>query len=417
MTDADTDTGLASRGSSSGAAPVPLLEPRDGLPSVVGDASALARTISAFAGGTGPVAIDAERASGYRYGQRAYLIQLRRAGAGTALIDPIACPDLSALGAAIADAEWVFHAANQDLPCLAEVGLHPAWVFDTELAGRLAGFARVGLGPLVETVLGMSLEKGHSASDWSTRPLPEPWLRYAALDVEVLVELRDAEEAILREQGKLEWARQEFAAIAAAPPPTPRPEPWRRTSGMHRIRQRRPLAIVRALWETRDELARERDLTPSRLLPDSAIIEAALAAGAAMPRLRSLNGFANRRGEDVLRYQAAIEQARQLPDAALPQLTLPSDAPPPPRVWADKDPAAAARLTAARAAVTALSELHSLPVENLLTPDLLRRLCWTPPDEVTPETVAARLRAGGAREWQVEVTVPGITEAIASGDT
>src|SRR5262249_11560082 len=152
------------------------------------------------------------------------------------------------------------------------------------------------------------------------------------------------------------------------------------------------------------------------LLPDSAIIEAALAAGTAMPRLRSLNGFANRRGEDVLRYQTAIEQARQLPDAALPQLTLPSDAPPPPRVWADKDPAAAQRLTAAPAAVTALSELHNLPVENLLTPDLLRRLCWTPPEEITPEAVAVRLRAGGAREWQIEVVVPAITEAMASED-
>jgi ribonuclease D len=380
----------------------------------VADASALATTVAAFGAGTDPVAVDAERASGYRYGQRAYLVQLRRAGAGTALIDPIACPDLSALDAAIADAEWVFHAANQDLPCLAEVGLRPTRVFDTELAGRLAGFARVGLGPLVEAVLGMSLEKGHSASDWSTRPLPEPWLRYAALDVEVLVELRDALEETLREQGKLEWATQEFAAIVASSklPPAPRLEPWRRTSGMHRVRQRRPLAVVRALWETRDELARDRDLTPSRLLPDVAIIEAALASNVAMPRLRSLNGFANRRGDDVTRYQAAIERARQLPEAELPLLALPSDAPPPPRVWADKDPAAAARLSAARTAVTELSEHHNLPVENLLTPDLLRRICWTPPEDVSVDAVAARLRSGGAREWQIALTAPAIVTAL-----
>ncbi len=130
--------------------------------------------IAEYARGTGPVAVDAERASGYRYGQRAYLVQLRREGAGSALIDPVACPDLSGLGAAIGDAEWVLHAATQDLPCLREIGMVPSQIFDTELAGRLAGFPRVGLGAMVEGVLGFVLEKGHSAVDWSTRPLPEP---------------------------------------------------------------------------------------------------------------------------------------------------------------------------------------------------------------------------------------------------
>src|SRR5437868_8318668 len=132
----------------------PLLEPREGIPAVVTDARALAATVAAFAAGTGPVAVDAERASGYRYGGRAYLVQLRRAGAGSALIDPIACPDLSALDAAVADAEIVLHAASQDLPCLAEVGFRPRSMFDTELAGRLLGYERVGLGTMVEPVLG-----------------------------------------------------------------------------------------------------------------------------------------------------------------------------------------------------------------------------------------------------------------------
>src|SRR5207253_5626934 len=104
---------------------VPLLEPRDGLPPVVTTDAALAEVIGRLAGGEGPVAVDAERASGYRYGQRAYLVQLRRAGAGTVLIDPIACPNLSGVDAALADAEAVLHAASQDLPCLAEIGFRP----------------------------------------------------------------------------------------------------------------------------------------------------------------------------------------------------------------------------------------------------------------------------------------------------
>ena len=229
--------------------PVPLTEPRDGVPAPLTEPDELARVVELLASGSGPVAVDAERASGYRYGQSAYLVQLRRADLGTVLIDPRELPDLAALGAAMADDEWVLHAASQDLPCLAELGMRPTRVFDTELAGRLLGYARVGLGSIVEEVLGLTLEKGHSAADWSTRPLPEPWLRYAALDVEVLVELRDALAAELVAAGKDDWARQEFDALRRFEP-TPRVDAWRRTSGLHRVRGRRPLGAVRALWET-----------------------------------------------------------------------------------------------------------------------------------------------------------------------
>ncbi len=234
---------------------VPLLEPRDGLPPVVETEAALAEVTGRLARGEGPVAVDAERASGYRYGQRAYLVQLRRAGAGTVLIDPIACPELSGVDSALGDAEAVLHAASQDLPCLAEVGFRPRRLFDTELAGRLLGYPRVALGTLVEEVLGFHLEKGHSAADWSVRPLREELLRYAALDVEVLVELRDALAAELATQGKTEWARQEFEAVLATRPAPVRPDPWRRTSGIHRVQSRRGLAVVRELWTVRDRIA------------------------------------------------------------------------------------------------------------------------------------------------------------------
>ncbi|MCW2681075.1 MAG: ribonuclease, partial [Frankiales bacterium] len=249
-----------------------LLAPREGVPPVVETGAALAEVVARFAAGTGPVAVDAERASGYRYSQRAYLVQLRRKGAGTALIDPIGCPDLSELSSVLQDDEWVLHAASQDIPCLAEIGMVPPRVFDTELAGRLAGFERVGLGAMVENVLGLRLEKGHSAADWSTRPLPDSWLVYAALDVEVLVELRDALEEELRAQGKLELAAEEFEAVRLAAPPGPRTDPWRRTSGIHRMRNRRQLAAARALWEVRDAMARRRDTAPGRILPDAAIV-------------------------------------------------------------------------------------------------------------------------------------------------
>ncbi|GAA4664055.1 ribonuclease D [Streptomyces chumphonensis] len=421
MTDAqETAAGGAAQPPSqdSAPAPVPLLEPGDGIPPVIADEDGLAAVVAAFAAGTGPVAVDAERASGYRYGQRAYLVQLRRAGSGTALVDPVACPDLSALAAGLDGAEWVLHAATQDLPCLRDIGMVPGTLFDTELAGRLAGFPRVGLGAMVENVLGYTLEKGHSAVDWSTRPLPEPWLRYAALDVELLVELRYALEKELERQGKLEWAREEFAAIAAAPPPPPRKDPWRRTSGMHKVRRRRQLAVVRELWQTRDRVAQRRDVSPGKVLSDAAIVEAALAVPESVDALAKLSGFGNRTGRKQLQHwQNAVDRARALPDSALPQPGQAPGGPPPPRAWADKDPAAAARLAAARAAVTAHAERLSLPQENLITPDTVRRLCWEPPTDHGPDAVAEVLRSHGAREWQIEQTLPLLTAALtASAD-
>ncbi|MFF8930314.1 ribonuclease D [Streptomyces longwoodensis] len=402
-------------GSTAPGAPTPLLEPREGIPPVIADEAGLAEVVAAFAAGTGPVAVDAERASGYRYGQRAYLVQLRREGAGTALIDPVACPDLSALGAALRDTEWVLHAATQDLPCLREIGMVPTRLFDTELAGRLAGFPRVGLGAMVEGVLGYVLEKGHSAVDWSTRPLPEPWLRYAALDVELLVDLRDALEKELDRQGKLEWAHQEFAAIAAAPPAEPRKDPWRRTSGMHKVRRRRQLAVVRELWEARDRIAQRRDVSPGKVLSDAAIVEAALALPANVHALAALSGFGHRMGRRQLeQWQAAVDRAKALPEAQLPQQGQSVAGPPPPRAWADKDPAAAVRLSAARTAVSALAEELSMPQENLITPDTVRRVCWEPPQGVTADSVAEALVSHGARPWQVELVTPVLVTALSA---
>ncbi|MBW5247540.1 ribonuclease D [Streptomyces poriferorum] len=422
MTDAQetaADTSLRTTGGAPpddvAPAPIPLLEPREGIPPVVASDDALAGVIAAFAAGSGPVAVDAERASGYRYGQRAYLVQLRRDGAGSALVDPVGCPDLSGLGEALRGAEWILHAATQDLPCLREIGMTPTGLFDTELAGRLAGFPRVGLGAMVESVLGYSLEKGHSAVDWSTRPLPDPWLRYAALDVELLIDLRDALEEELDRQGKLEWAREEFSAIASAPPAPPRQDPWRRTSGMHKVRRRRQMAVVRELWTMRDQIAQRRDISPGKVLGDAAIVEAALTLPPNAHALTALPGFGHRMGRRQLeQWQAAVDRAKELPDAELPQPGQPLAGPPPPRAWADKDPAAAARLSAARTAVSELAERLKMPQENLITPDTVRRVCWEPPKKLTPDTVEDALAGYGARRWQIEQVAPILLRALAS---
>jgi ribonuclease D len=394
--------------------PMPLTEPREGTPEPVTTAAGLADVVARFAAGTGPVAVDAERASGYRYTHRAYLVQLRREGAGTALIDPMPFGDLSVLGKAIDDAEWVLHAASQDLPCLAEVGLWPKALFDTELAARLLGYERVGLAALTEQLLGYGLEKHHSAADWSTRPLPQSWLTYAALDVELLVELRDLLAAELVRQGKAEWAAQEFAALVVngATPHRPRPDPWRRTSGIHRVRGPRALARVRALWLARDAIAARRDTAPGRVLPDAAIIAAAESDPKDERSLVALPGYGGRSVRRLARaWLDALDEARELPGAELP-VTPPSEGPPPPHRWAERDPVAAARLARCREAVSRLAAAHHMPPENLLAPDAIRRLAWEPPAPLDAASVRAALAGYGARDWQLALTAEPLTAAL-----
>ena len=378
---------------------------------VVADAAGLAAAAAALSDGTGPVAVDVERASGFRYSQRAYLIQVFRRDAGVYLFDPPAIGDMSALQGAIGDLEWILHAASQDLPSLREAGLEPPSVFDTELAARLLGHERVGLGAVVEDTLGITLAKAHSAADWSTRPLPQPWLEYAALDVLHLVDVYDVLVAELAEQGKTEIAAQEFEASRTKPERPAREEPGRRLSGLRTVRGRRSLAVARALWLAREAYAQEQDTSPGRLVPDRSLIAAVLADPASKQDLARVKDFTGRASRTQLdRWWAAIEAGRA--DPALPAERATGDGMPPPRAWADRNPAADARLKAARPLVEQLAADLRMPTENLLTPDTLRRVAWAPPAEVDAASVGEVLAAHGARPWQIALTAPVIAHAF-----
>ncbi len=378
---------------------------------VIEDAERFLAACETLAGGTGPVAVDVERASGFRYSQRAYLIQVFRREAGVFLFDPSTIEDFSPLQNAIGDVEWVFHAASQDLPSLRERGLEPPRIFDTELGARLLGHERVGLGAVVEQTLGITLAKAHSAADWSTRPLPASWLEYAALDVEHLIDVRDVLDAELIEQGKTEIARQEFQAVLDREPKPPRDDPWRRLSGLHSVRGRRSLAVARSLWQAREDYAREQDVAPGRLVPDRALVAAVMADPAtkqALAGVKEFNGRASRTQLD--RWWNAIVAGREATD--LPPDRVPSDTLPPPRAWVDRNPDADQRLKAARPAVEARAEELRMPTENLLTPETLRRVAWAPPAEMTVEAVGAALAELGARPWQIEQTAQVIVDSF-----
>ncbi|GAA4264857.1 ribonuclease D [Frondihabitans peucedani] len=383
-----------------------------GVVEVIATREEYLEAVRAIAAGHGPISIDAERASGYRYSQRAYLIQIFRRGSGVFLFDPPAIGSFAELDAEIRDEEWVLHAASQDLACLREVGLDPTRIFDTELGARLAGMPRVGLGAVVEELLGIHLAKEHSAADWSTRPLPQSWLVYAALDVELLVDLRDAMHALLSEQEKIEIAEEEFEATLRREAKPPKQEPWRRTSGLSTLRGQRALGLVRELWEARDEYAREVDTAAGRLLPDSSIIAAVRGNPPTKRELGAMKEFVGRASRSELgRWWAALERGRATSD--LPSLRGPaSDTLPPPRSWIDRAPEADARYKAARPKLQHMSEAMSIPVENLLTPDHLRRLAWDVPEVLDLEHIGDALRQAGAREWQIEATAPSILQAF-----
>ena len=397
-----------------------LTAPYKGLPEVVATPEQFDEMLGELSKGAGPFAVDAERASGYRYSSRAYLIQIKRTDGGLHLIDPIPFGSgdihFQKLNDLWSGEEVILHASTQDLPCLRELGLNPTKLFDTELAGRLVGLPRVGLGALVESLLDIGLAKEHSAQDWSIRPLPEDWLNYAALDVELLIELRNEIEKLLIEKKKLEWAHEEFAAILAAPPAAKRIDPWRRTSGMHKVKKRQQLAVVKSLWEARDDLAAHLDISPGRVLSDLAISTIALASDSApLTSKRELEkvlrpiGLRARWFENTPRWLKAIESALALSEDDCPPTRTKSEALPPIKMWRDRFPEKFIPLSHARHEMSLKAAELELPVENLLTPELLRQVCWRLP---APEDIPGLLRELGARPWQIDLATPILTYAL-----
>ncbi|RRJ88843.1 ribonuclease D [Gulosibacter macacae] len=382
---------------------------------VIDTIDGLDEAIGRLAAGEGPVAIDTERASGYRYSDRAYLVQIFRRGSGTMLLDPIPFGTLAPIAEVIADEEWILHAATQDIPCMREIDLHPKRLFDTELASRLLGKSHVGLGAVVEELLGIELAKAHSADDWSQRPLPESWLAYAALDVEHLVDVRDLLAAELLEANKAEWAAEEFDDILGRSFEQDRSERWRRLSGLHALRSPRQLAVARELWRARDAYAQETDIAPGRLVPDRALTAAARMLPRTKAQLAASKEFTGRASRSELdRWWAAIELGRETTDLPPRSLNDP-DRLPPPKAWAAKNPAADARLKVARPAVAEIAETISMPTENLLTPSFLRRAAWEPAG-LTTDALARQLRDLGARQWQTSLTAPVIATAFVEAD-
>ena len=256
--------------------------------------------------------------------------------------------------------------------------------------------------------------KGHGAADWSKRPLPDDWLNYAALDVEVLLELRDAiADGAARSRAR-PTGRHRNSSICAHSRP-------RRRDGIGGVGRRASTrCATRGRWppcgncgQTRDHIARRRDIAPGRILPDAAIINAATADPDTVEKLTALPVFGGpRQRRSAQMWLDALARARTTDDP--PTAQEPSTGPPPASRWARRKPEAAARLEAARAGLTELSQQVSVPTENLVSPDFVRRLCWDwqPVPEDTAAAIDDFLRDARARPWQRELAVPVLAEAL-----
>lgn len=391
-------------------------EPSAGTPEVITNAAGIAQIVASLRGGHGPIAVDAERASGFRYSQRAYLLQFYRAGSEIALLDPTTDASFVELATFVSAQPWILHAATQDLPCLREAGFAPSSVYDTELAAKLLGRPKVGLGALLEAELDVVIAKEHSAVDWSTRPIPPEWRAYAALDVEFLPQLHDQLVGELGARQRLDWYEQERSLLLSFTGPEPRPDAWRRTSGIHAIRDPRKQAIVRSLWEARDARARELDISSGRVLHDSIIIDIAKHSPASLAQLKAMRPVHSRNTKkDPEYWWTAIEQALQLTDADLPKRPQSDGALPPPKAWAQRNPEAAVRWEAVRPAVVATAEALELQPEVLISPEIIRRLCWEGFEmQQSADAVERLLEVSAARPWQIAQLVAPITAALAA---
>ena len=255
-------------------ASVPLSTPSGGTPSLISTEDELKNAARVLANGHGPLAVDTERASAYRYGDRAFLLQLKRAGSGLFLVDAEACrSDMGLLAPVVNRLTWIIHSARTDLPALLDMGLAPHRLLDTELGCRIAGLKKVNLGDMVDGLVGYRLAKEHGHENWSRRPLPNEWLDYAALDVECLLELSTAVAGLLSELDRFAWWTEECEYIRTSTlADAPSVEPSLRVKGLNNLSTPAQRELAFTLSRERDQRARAVDRSPHRVLSNSDLI-------------------------------------------------------------------------------------------------------------------------------------------------
>lgn len=294
----------------------------DAPPELIADQDAFDQALTELSA-DGLLAVDTEAASFHRYADRVYLVQLS-SRTRTVVVDPLAVRDLENFGKVLGDpaVEVVFHDADYDLRLLRkEFGFEAHGLFDTRVAAQMLDEPGIGLAALLEKYFGIAVDKRFQRADWSARPLSPPMLAYAASDTRHLPALRDLMKQRLVEAGRLAWADEEFGLIEQARWEPDEAEPgWLRMKGA-RILKPRQLAVLRALYEWRDEQARRLDKAPFRIMNNEPILAMAKTPPGDLEALRKVPGI----GQDQAERRAPvlldlIGRALALPESALPRI-------------------------------------------------------------------------------------------------
>jgi ribonuclease D len=338
------------------------------------------------------LAVDTEAASFHRYLDRVYLLQIS-SRSETAVVDPLATGGLAPIGELLAEPglEIVFHDADYDLRLLnREYGFTAQNLFDTRIAAQLLNEPGIGLAALLEKYVGIKLDKRFQRADWSARPLSADMLAYAAADTHYLLQLRDILRDHLTERGRLGWAQEEFALLEdIRGGASDNAEPgWIRLKGAKALKGRE-LAILREIWEWREEAARRADRATFRILNNEPMLAIAKSPPADIAALKTIPGIssdqAERRGRDLL---AAVKRGLELPDSELPRPTrTPRRAP---------DLAYEARLERLKTARNLLAKKYDLPPGVVCPNGTLEAIALVDPK--TPQELAA---VAELRRWQL----------------
>lgn len=338
------------------------------------------------------LAVDTEAASFHRHTDRIYLIQVSTRER-TAIIDPLAVPDLADLGQLLADPkrEIVFHDADYDLRLFDfQYGFHAGRIFDTRVAAEFLNEPGLGLAALLQTHLGVTVDKRYQRADWSARPISEAMLAYAATDTAHLVALRDLLADRLKEAGRLAWAEEEFTLLTQVRwgPQEDREPGWLRIKGAKALPPRQ-LAILREVHGWRVSVAARTDRAEFRILGNEALLAIAQAAPTEPEALAAIKGIGRetleRRGRAIV---AAVKRGLRLPEKDLPRVERPPRRP--------REPEIEARLASLKAARADITSRLGLPPGVVCPNSVLEAIARS-----APTSLKELAQIPGLRQWQV----------------
>jgi ribonuclease D len=345
------------------------------------------------------IAIDIEADSLYHYFDKVCLIQISN-DSDTFVLDPLAINEIQPLSPIMADpsVEKVFHAAGYDIHCLRrDYSFTFAKIFDTHIAAQLLGYEQLGLGALLESLLGIAHSKHRQRDDWSRRPLDPEQLQYAAMDTHHLLALRDLLEEQLDKKGRLPWAREEFLVAAGVEQPERQfdPEGYRRIKGSRSLPMQQT-SVLRALYRLRDRYARELDLPPFKVINNPVLLDLAVRPPKSASEMFRRPGIsqrvARRFAHEICR---TIEKARSEDPSSLARTE--------PRPWTQPSRETKQRFESLRSwRRNKAAELH-LDVGVLCPGNVLETLAANPPSDLAALEICDGLRRWRAREFGQEI--------------